>query len=188
MARQKSEAPVAARAQLDTLDAEQGSGDTQRDRLEEQAKDQEQLQQEELSKKPSPGAKELGKLADEAPAAQRAGITQNAATQGGFMDQLSRRNSVEAIEGHYVEIDLSHDGVKEAYKQAGLYDEDAADDDDNPSDGFGAGGFGVYLTRGATDPETGIPTEILVQLRDDSHARVTVPYEAARQVAAQGRR
>lgn len=184
--RGQSDAQVAARDRLDTLDADEAQVD-RREQLEDEAKQQEQTQKEELSAGKGLGSDALGEIATEAPAIARAGVVKGATTQGGFMDQLSRRNGLEGMEGHYVTIDSTADGVQEAYERAQLFDKDVADDKDDPGDGFLAGFYGVYITRGATDEETGIPLEVLVRLRDNSHAVVTVPYEAVRHSEAQGR-
>ena len=185
--RQKSDAPVAARAQIEAQDREADAQEVQRKELEDRAKEQEKTQAEELSKKPPEGADELGELAQEAPAGARAGVSVTGRTQGGFMDKLSVRSGADAFEGHFVTISSEADGVQEAYKQAGLWDDDQADSDDDRETGFLAGFYGVMLTRGATDPETGIPTEAVVRLRDSSHAIVTVPYEACSRAEPAGR-
>src|SRR3954451_25439906 len=144
----KSESTVAAREQLEQA----GTSDPT---LEQRAKDQERQQAEELnSKLTGSGAQASAKLqtnADENRAAARAGVQAQTATQGGFIDQLSRRSGADALEGHFVSIDLNDKGVQEGYKQARLEDHQ--------------GRFGVYLEPATRNPETGIPETVIVRLR-----------------------
>lgn len=177
-AKSKSESEVAAREQLE----QQQSADpqeAQEKQLEEQAKEQEKQQADELkSKQTGAGAKAaqaLQESAEEAPAAARAGVgrTSQTPTQGGFMDQMSRRSGEDAIEGHYVVLDLNNSDVQSAYESQGL-------------EGH-RGDYGVYLEPATLNPDTGIPETIAVRLRDDTHALVVVPYEAASPAAGRGR-
>lgn len=169
----KSESPVAARERLDEIENPGGSGAS----LEQQAKDQEKQQADELSSSLSgsgnKAAEQLQANASDAPAAARAGHEAEAPTKGGFVDQLSRRSGGDALEGHFVTIDLNNKGVKDAYKQVGLEDH--------------TGGYGVYLEPASLDPKTGIPETSIVRLRDDTNARVTVPYEALSPAGSGGR-
>jgi hypothetical protein len=159
---------VAAREQLDQRDEKQD------DTLKQQAKDQEKQQRQELSQSPLKGQKAAGKAQNpDVPAAARAGVKATAATQGGFMDQMSRRDDNDAFEGHHVLLDLGNKGVKDAFKSVGL-------------EGH-RGQYGVYTQVGAVDPDTGIPITAIVRLRDSSHALVTVPYEALSPTAPGGR-
>lgn len=177
----KSDSPVAAREQLDEQEAGTGPDPEEQEK---QAKAQEKQQREELtSGKPSgPGAKAaaaLQKAAQDAPAAARAGTHTNAPTRGGFMDQLSRRSGADALEGHYVTIDLGDSDVQAAYK-----DKFGEDDDGNLNH---TGNFGVYMEPQVRNPDTGIPETISVRLRDDTHALVVVPYEACSPAGPRGR-
>jgi hypothetical protein len=160
----KSDSPVAARERLDQATSPGGSTST----LEQQATEQERTQADELNSSLSgEGAKAAQKLqekASEAPAAARAGHEADTPTRGGLMDQASRRSGADALEGHFVTLDLNHKGVKDAYKGVGLEDH--------------RGQYGVYLEPAALNPDTGIPETVIVRLRDDTNARVTVPYEA----------
>lgn len=169
----KSESPVAARERLDERTDPGASTDV----LEQQATDQERTQREELGSSLSgPGHKATEKLqanADKVPAAARAGHEAEAPTKGGFVDQLSRRDGSDALEGHFVSIDLNDKGVKDAYAQVGLDDH--------------TGSYGVYLEPASLNPETGIPESAIVRLRDDTNARVTVPYGALSPAVAGGR-
>jgi len=107
------------------------------------------------------------------PAELRARVPGSASTQGGLMDNLSRRSVHDALEGHFVNIDLNFDGVEDAYKAAGLEGHE--------------GGYGIYVQPGDCDPETGIPVTAQVRLRDETNARVAVPYDALRPADARGR-
>ncbi len=170
MSQTKSESPVAARESLDAEKAEPV------DKREEQAKAQEKQQAEELGRSLSgAGAKAMADLQpgqNGTPAEARAKV-KGAVAIGGHIDNVSRRSSEDALEGHFVSIDLSDKGVKEGYKNAGLEDH--------------RGDYGVFQAVGGVDPETGIPETVLVRLRDATNAVVTVPYEACRPAEARGR-
>lgn len=169
----RSDSPVAAREQLQASEPE--------DNREELAKEQERQQRAELRDKGTKAERAHGKrLADMDPAGQRAKAVNPSGVQGGLMDSMSQRTGADAMTGHFVRIDLNNKDVQEAY--AGVF----------PEDRFGKGykhegDFGVYVDNGLVDPETGIPETVLVRLRDDSHALVSVPYEAVRPAQAGGR-
>jgi hypothetical protein len=167
--RRKSDSPVAAR---EALDQEQASPDVN---LEQQAKEQERQQSRELGQSLSGAAAKGDEKLQKAglPAAARAGAHAHAPVRGGFMDQLSRRSDEDALEGHFVKIDLKNKGVTDAFEQVGLKDH--------------RGDYGVYLEPASRDPETGVPETAIVRLRDDTNARVTVPYEALSPAVAGGR-
>jgi hypothetical protein len=148
----KSDSPVAAREQMDEQQGQTG---------------------------PDPKQQRAEVRAEDAPAAARAGTHANTPTRGGFMDQLSRRSGADALEGHYVTIDLNHKDVKQAFE-----DKFGTDDDGNLNH---TGDFGVYLEPQLRNPDTGIPETISVRLRDDTHALVVVPYEACRPAGPRGR-
>jgi hypothetical protein len=112
------------------------------------------------------------------PAEERAGVSPHAATRGGFMDQMSRRSDADALEGHFVNIDLSDKDVEKEY--ARVFPEDRF-----PNGHLGS--YGVYLEPLERDSETGIPKTIVVRLRDETNARVVVPYSAVRPGVAGGR-
>jgi hypothetical protein len=176
----KSESPVAAREQLD----EQQSPGADTKAQEQEAKAQERQQREELQQGKQTGAagkaaRALSKLAEEAPAGARAGMHSQAPTRGGFMDQLSRRNGADALEGHYVTVDLNDSDVKAEYER--IF---GTDDDGNLNH---EGAFGVYMEPMLRDPDTGIPETARVRLRDDTHAFVVVPYAALRPAGPRGR-
>lgn len=163
----KSESPVAAREQLDAR--EQNTEDN----LEQQAKEQEREQRDELKAGRQAKSADKSKEVAEAPAAVR-GTSGQGATQGGFMDQMSRRSGADALEGHYVTIDLNYKGVADAYEAIGLEEH--------------TGNYGVYLEVGSVrDDGTGIPETAVVRLRDNTHAIVAVPYEALSPSEPRGR-
>jgi hypothetical protein len=176
----KSDSPVAAREQMDEQQGQTGP-DPKQQRAE--VRDQEKTQREELGQKDTGSAAKaataLQKMTEDAPAAARAGTHANTPTRGGFMDQLSRRSGADALEGHYVTIDLNHKDVKQAFE-----DKFGTDDDGNLNH---TGDFGVYLEPQLRNPDTGIPETISVRLRDDTHALVVVPYEACRPAGPRGR-
>lgn len=162
-------APVQAREQL--TQAEQPGGNPN---LEQKAADQEAQRDEALKSSLSGPAADVQSAVADAPAATRAGVSgQNVPTQSGLIDQASRRSGDDALEGHFVRIDLSFDGVSDAYEQANLGDH--------------RGDYGVYLTPVSLNQDTGIPELALVRLRDETNARITVPYEALRPATAGSR-
>lgn len=169
----RSEAPVQAREQLAASEPE--------DNREELAREQEKLQRAELRDKGTKAERDLGKrMAGMDPAGQRAKAVAPGAVQGGLMDSMSQRDGSDAMTGHYVRIDLNNSDVQDAY--AGVF----------PEERFGKGykhegDFGVYVDNGVVDPETGIPETVIVRLRDDTHALVTVPYQAVRPAQGGGR-
>lgn len=167
----QSDAQVAARDELDTLNAEQTNP---ADRLEEQAAEQEKLQAEQLKA----GQGVADDLTDLTPAEQRG--NPRVGTVAGKVDNMSRRSGSDALEGHFVDIDRDFDGVEDAYRAAGL-----VDDDGNLV--AGAGYYGVYLEPGSVD-ETGFPTSGVVRLRDATYGMVTVPFDAMNPAEAGGRR
>lgn len=169
----QSDAPVAAREQLDQVNEPGGSND----QLEQQAADQEKRQAEQLDSSLSGAganaAQKLQEQASDVPALARAGVERQTATQGGFVDQLSRRSANDALEGHFVSIDLNNKDVQAAYKSVGLEDH--------------TGAYGVYLEPLGLNPDTGIPETALVRLRDATNARVQLPYEALSPAESGGR-
>lgn len=174
----KSDSPVAAREALNQQ-AAAPPGPT-----EEAAKEQEKQQAAELRDggKLSSAERKASKvhqdLSQEAPAAARAAVPGDVHTKGGFMDQASRRSAADALEGHFVRIDLNDKGVQAAYKEA--FPQDKFPDGHQ-------GDYGVFMEPALRDPVTGIPITAVVRLRDDTNARLTVPYEALRPAQAGGR-
>lgn len=94
-----------------------------------------------------------------------------AALRGGkevFVDNMTRRSDADALQGHFVSIDLSNSKAKAAVE--------AAIGEGNAH--FGSGDYGVFIGPGETD-EHGYPVTATVLLRDDHAAQVSgVPYEA----------
>jgi hypothetical protein len=93
----------------------------------------------------------------------------------GRVDNMSRRDDSDVLEGHFCFLDLSNAKVKSALKEAGL-------DDPTPAEG----GYGVYLEPASSD-KRGYPIDAIVRLRGDSNAKVSVPYSALSPAAAGGR-
>lgn len=97
-------------------------------------------------------------------AGERAGAGQSEVVQGGLVDGMSRRSGLEPMEGHFVSVDRTADGVSDQLKEVGANpDRDA---------------YGVYLSPAECDDETGYPITVNVRLRDDTNALVTVPFDA----------
>jgi hypothetical protein len=156
----KSDAPVAARAAVDQGDTSAG--------LEERAREQEKRQAAELRAGQSGKPKGGKNVADNRAPAGYGGR----GVQGGFVDQMTRRDATDALEGHFVTVDRTHSDLTDDAKQA------------LPE---GLDGFGVYLEPASTDGD-GYPVTAIVLLRDRSNARVVVPYAALRPVPADHRR
>lgn len=98
-------------------------------------------------------------------AGERAGAGLSEVVQGGLVDGMSRRSGREPLEGHFVTVDRTAEGVSDQLKEVGANpDRDA---------------YGVYLSPAETDPNTGYPVTINVRLRDDTNALITVPFESA---------
>lgn len=169
----KSESPTAARAQLDAREASP-EGNTE-EQLSEQAKRQEAQQAAELKLGEKLG-KPTAALSEASVAEQRAGQL-GAKPQFARVDNMTRRSDADPIEGHFVSIDLSNDAAKEAV-EAVIGEGNAR---------FGSGDYGVYLEPAQVNQETGYPETIMVQLRDEHAAFVTVPFEACSPALA-GRR
>lgn len=111
------------------------------------------------------------------PAADRVAGKAGAATQGAFMDQMSRRSDADALEGHFVTINLDDKDVQDEY--ARIFPEDKFP-------GGYTGNYGVYLEPLEAD-DNGIPTKVVVRLRDDTNARLVVPYSALTPAGPRGR-
>lgn len=90
----------------------------------------------------------------------------------GRVDGQTRRSGVEVLQGHFCSIDRTAKGVSDELARVGAL----ADRD----------GYGVYLEPAEVDKD-GYPKTALVRLRDDTHAIVTVPYDALRPAQAGGR-
>lgn len=160
----KSESPVAARDELEALNAD-SSEDAQREQLEEQAKEQEKAQAESLKAGANIPAKDADNIA-----AARAPVGKGGnGVQGGLVDQMTRRDVSDVMEGQFCTVDRTHKDVDENMLPAG---ED---------------GYGIYRGPATTD-EHGYPVTAQVDLRDSSFASITVPYEALRPVSEFRRR
>ncbi len=168
----KTTSPVAARAELD---ARQETDNTD-ENLKAAAKEQEKTQADELAAgaKAKPGAHQENIDNDNVAAARRSSGFNGNGAQSGFIDQISRVHGDDALEGHFVTIDLNNKGVQDAFKTTkGLEDH--------------KGDYGVYMEPGDLDPDTGRPLTALVRLRDETNALVALPYEALTAATARGR-
>lgn len=170
----KSETPVAARQELDELTSS-GTAD-QTAGLKEQAKEQEAEQRDLLksgrvtsgpARQQHDAHQKLLKKDDVA--GIRAGRPGVLVQQGGQIDNMTRASDADALEGHFCKIDLS------------ALDKDQREYLDGRD-------YGVYLSAGMLDQETGRPILAVVRLRDETHETVTVPYAALSPATAGGRR
>lgn len=102
------------------------------------------------------------------PAVARAGSAHlDGGPVGGRVDNLTRRSDADALEGHFVKIDLKNaDAAKAIEDVVG----GPADDHD----------YGVYLEPASVDPDSGYPVTAKVRLRDETNGLVVVPYAALR--------
>jgi hypothetical protein len=162
----KSDSPVAAEEQLAQARGETGEEGTP---LEKQAKEQKAQQAEELAAGKGAGSGEKDKLVKKglvAAARRQPGLPVNQAK----MDNLSVRSGADALEGHFVSLDVDADGVKESLKGVGLVNDD--DEVVNSDELF------IYLEPVEVDPNTGVPETVLLRPRSSANAFFTVPYEA----------
>jgi hypothetical protein len=77
-----------------------------------------------------------------------------------WIDQFSQRDDSDPIQGHFVDV------------IAGEHE----------------GRYGTFEEVATADPETGVPSTIVVRTRDDQHERLVVEYEDAVPARAGGRR
>jgi hypothetical protein len=163
----KGASPVAARAQLN-------ENIVARDQLERQAAEQEKQQARALRDGVASGAAkkahdERHKIGKENRAALRQPRRQGDAPlgpTGGLVDQTTARPG-DALQGHFVRIDLDHDGVPDRLRENGR-------------------DHGVYIEPAELD-ENGYPLLAQVRLRDETNELVTVPYEALSPSERRGR-
>jgi hypothetical protein len=157
----KSDAPVAARAEL-----EEASGEAHQSAVEERVKRQEKQQQDELKAGKSGGA---DKPHDDIAANRTSpGAHNSVGPQGGLVDNMTARDRSDVAEGTFCTVDRTHKGV---------------DTDLLPE---GEDGYGVYLEPAVVGKD-GYPETAIVRLRDDTHRTIRVPYESLRPAVA-GRR
>lgn len=90
----------------------------------------------------------------------------NSGVQGGLIDQMTRRDMSDALEGHFCTVDRTHKDVDDKLLPPG---ED---------------GYGVYESPATVD-EHGYPLTGIVRLKNNQ--LVTVPYEAIRPAEPRGR-
>jgi hypothetical protein len=85
---------------------------------------------------------------------------------GGFVDQTTARPG-DVFEGHFVKIDLNHDGITDEQRESGR-------------------DFGIYVEPGELD-SNGYPLTAQVRLRDETNALIVVPYAALSPTEYRGR-
>jgi cation transport regulator ChaB len=100
--------------------------------------------------------------------AVREGAHVGVAQSAGVIDNMTRADDDDVIQGQFCKIDLNHDGVSDELRESHR-------------------DYGVYEGPGSIDPDNGRPILARVQLRDDSHEKVVVPYESLRPSRAGGR-
>ena len=152
----KSDQPVAAREQLEQLTDPKDTVST----LEERVEEQEKRQAEELKAGQNGTAKDGPTLAHNR--APESGP--NSGVQGGHVDQWTRRDMSDALEGHFVTVDRNHKDV------------------DLPD---GHDGYGVFVEV-ATVGEDTYPETARVRFRGETITHV-FPYEALQPAEARGR-
>lgn len=89
----------------------------------------------------------------------------------GRVDNTTARSGADALTGHFVNIDTSDAAVKKEYEDKNLASHQS---------------YGVFLEAGDTNKD-GWPETVVVRLRDDTNALVTVPYAALSRAEAGGR-
>jgi hypothetical protein len=173
----KSESPVTAR---DELDQQQVDDDAQRKAQEQTAKEQEKQQADELraGAKSTRGAAKLKSVAE-----QRTG-REGEKPLFGRVDNMTRRDDSDPLEGHFVLIDYNGDGGKDAQKaMTAALGERALGGRDV---GVGVADYGVYTEPGELGAD-GYPVTAVVMLRGEFRpAQVVVPYAALRPCASRG--
>lgn len=103
----------------------------------------------------------------------------------GRVDNMTRRDDSDVLEGHFCLIDYSGaDGTKAAKSVTDTLTEAALQ---GRKPGVGVADYGVYLQPGELDDD-GYPTTAVVMLRDEFAAQVVVPYAALRPAPQGGRR
>ena len=108
---------------------------------------------------------------------QRAGGVPGALPINGRVDNMTRRDDHDVLEGHFCVIDLSNkDAVTGVEELIG-------DGNARP----GSGDYGVYIGP-ASIGEDGYPVDARVLLRDEHSGQVVVPYKALFPSQAGGRR
>lgn len=153
-----SDAPVAARERLDQAKADDAA--PQEQQLKTAVTEQEKAQAEQLKAGRHGVAKDGPTLADNRVATGKG----QSGVSGGFIDQITRRDVTDCMEGHFCTIDTSHKDV------------DLPDGED---------GYGVYVGPAVAD-DNGYPVTGTVRLHN-SPQLVTVPYEAIRPSDPRGR-
>lgn len=95
----------------------------------------------------------------------------------GRVDNMTRRNDADVLEGHFCVIDLSDETAKAGVEHL------IGDGNARP----GSGDYGVYVGAGELGDD-GYPVTARVLLRDEHAGEVLVPYAALYPAQAGGRR
>lgn len=120
-------------------------------------------------------------LAAGTPAEQRSGVIGTKPIDG-RVDNMTRRDDSDVLQGHFCLIDFNDDDHGKAAVEA----VEAAIGEGNAR--TGSGDYGVYVEPGSLD-ENGYPLTATVLLRDEHSCLVSsVPYGALRPVVGQGGR
>jgi hypothetical protein len=185
----QSESNVAARDELEQRQAGP-DGDAEKG-LKQSAKEQEQAQSAQLS-----GGKAKGEAAKAARADKKLARQGNVAVLRdgevgtgplrGRVDNMTRRDDTDVLEGHFCYIDYSKAAVRQAVTDQ-LAPKGSALEKQGFEPGLGSADYGVFLQPGSFD-ENGYPATATVLLRDEHSAQIVVPYEAIKPAPQGGRR
>lgn len=156
----KTDVKTAAREQLDQLTDPQDTTST----LAEQAKAQDKAQADQLKAGESGGVTKQGKTLAHNRAPESG---PGSGVQGGRVDNWTRRDASDALEGHFVTVDRTHKDV----------DTDLLPD--------GQDGFGVFIEVASVGSDT-YPETARVRFRNETISHV-FPYAALRPAEARGR-
>lgn len=176
----KTESPVAARSELEQQSA---GAEVDPKAAEKAAKDQESQQSAELKAGKRQGAKLRDHSAMTIPE-QRANQP-GTVPIGGRVDNMTRRDDSDVLQGHFCLIDYGSDAGADAGKAVAAQLGEAALHGREP--GTGVADYGVYLEPGSIG-EDGYPQTAIVMLRDEFAAQVVVPYAALKPAPQGGRR
>jgi hypothetical protein len=166
----RSEAKTAAEAEL--AQRQETAADPEKG-LKSQAREERKDQREQLAAgKKGPSGAKLKSIV-----AQRTGDP-NAKPLNGLVDNMTRRDGADPLEGHFVTIDYSAKATaSQVQAQLG----------DHVEPGVGSADYGVYLGPGEIG-EDGYPVTAIVFLRDEHAAQIVVPYDSLRRATSGGRR
>ena len=160
---------------------ENGPEGTGEQALKERAKEERKAQKAELAAgKKGPSGAKLKTVA-----AQRTGDP-DAKPVAGIVDNMTRRDGAEPLQGHFVRIDYSKANVRNMVQDQ-LAPKGSALAEQGFEPGIGSADYGVYLQPGVLGAD-GYPETAVVFLRDEHATRIIVPYDALVADTAGGRR